>query len=75
MVTGSEGGAQMSQKEVAKTLGLNVRTVKTIERQALHKLRKHTRQLREIQGLLMLRRDGLWLRPYWILSAQSGAGR
>ena len=65
----------MSQKEVAKALGLNVYTVRTIERRALRKLRKQTRQLREIQGLLMLRREGLWFRPYWILSAGSGCRR
>ena len=44
----SEGGGVTSTQK----LGLNMYTVRTIEHRALRKLRKQTRQLREIQGLL-----------------------
>jgi len=59
----------MSQKEVARKLGLSVATVSTVERRALRKLRKQSKTLREIQGLLALKHAGLWPRPHLALSA------
>ena len=58
----------MSQKEVARILGVSVCTVRSVERGALRKLRRQTAQLREIQGLLASRHDGLWIRPYRTLT-------
>ena len=37
------GGSIMSQREVARKLGLSVATVSTVERRALRKLRRHPR--------------------------------
>ena len=59
----------MSQKEVARKLGISVATVSTVERRALRKLRRQSKTLREIQGLLALKHDGLWPRPHLALSA------
>ncbi len=58
----------MSQKEVARKLGLSVATVSTVERRALRKLRRQSKTLREFQGLLALKHDGLWPRPHLALS-------
>ena len=59
----------MSQKEVARKLDLSVATVSTVERRALRKLRRQSMTLREIQGLLALKHDGLWPWPHLALSA------
>jgi len=59
----------MSRTEVARKLGLRVATVSAVERRALRKLRRQSKTLREIQGLLALKRDGLWPRPHLALSA------
>ena len=59
----------MSQKEVARELGVSVVTVRAVERRALRKLKRQSKALREIQGLLALKHDGLWPRPHFALSA------
>ena len=59
----------MSQKEVARELGVSVATISTIERRALRKLRRQSKALRELRGLLALKHDGLWPRPRLALDA------
>ncbi len=58
----------MSQKEVSRRLGLSIGIVRSVEQRALCKLRRQAKALRELQGLLALKHDGLWARPYWVLS-------
>ena len=65
----------MSQQEVSRTLGLSVSTVRNVERRALCKLRKQANALRELQGLLALKHDGLWVRPYGTLTVEVSCSR
>ncbi len=65
----------MSQKEVSRTLGLSVSTVRSVEQRALRKLRRQAKALRELQGLLALKHDGLWVRPYWTLTVDVSCSR
>lgn len=67
----------MTQEEVAKELRLSVGAIQRLEKEAHHKLKSHTSELNKIRGLLALRNDDLWPRPYWVLSfnGSSSGGR